>query len=543
MSTDTPQPGESQAWKKLADHAKSLKLSPLAELLNDPARYENCSLEFAGLAVDFSRCQLSAETIELLEKLADECHLTEKISQLADGAALNSTEGRSALHTALRGTPTEMQGVKAAVDEQLQAFLAFADGVRDGSITGTTGQRIRKVINIGIGGSDLGPRLVARALAKPDEPLHVAFVAGVDGIELADALTDANPEETLFIFCSKTFTTQETRVNADAARAWLQAECPEATVADHFAAVSVNEPAMDEFGIGADRRFAIWDWVGGRYSVWSAVGLSAAIAIGSEAFRELLKGAREMDEHFLNTPFAENIPLMLGMLGIWNQNLLAKEASVVLPYDQRLEVLPNYLQQLYMESQGKTVQAGGDATQVSTGKALWGATGSHAQHSFAQWLHQGDAHVVVEYVGVVNGPEVQAEQGRLLSLSNMIAQAEALAYGQDENAVRADLAAAGIEAAEIEALLPHKIHPGNRSSVLLMLKQLDARSLGALLALYEHRVFVQSMVWGINPFDQWGVELGKHRASQFAGYLASGNADELPGIAQQILRWSGITKA
>jgi glucose-6-phosphate isomerase len=543
VSTETSQPGLTPAWQQLSAHAAALESQQLADLLADPQRYSACSLELDDLCVDFSRCVVTAETLGLLENLAEETQLADKIAQLFAGATLNTSEQRSALHTALRGTATAREGVTEAVKVQQDAFLGFAEQVRAGVITGTTGQRFRRVINIGIGGSDLGPRLVTRALATAEEPVELKFVAGIDGIELNDALANADAEQTLFIVCSKSFTTQETSINANAARDWLVAACPDANIADHFVAVSVNDPAMDAFGIGAERRFRIWDWVGGRYSVWSAVGLSAAIAIGAQSFKELLAGARSMDEHFLTAPFAQNVPLLLGMLGVWQQNFLGREASVVLPYDQRLEFLPGYLQQLYMESQGKAVKADGTPVHGSTGKSLWGTTGSHAQHSFAQWLHQGASDVVVEYLGVVNGPEGVSEQGSLLALSHMIAQAEALAMGQSEAAVRVDLAAAGKAPAEIDKLVPHKVHAGNRPSILLLMNQLNGRSLGALLAHYEHRVFVQSMVWGINPFDQWGVELGKQRATQFADYLSLGDTASLPGIGELVLRWRESSKS
>ncbi len=530
--------GPTPAWQQLESHAQLMGSESLASLLSEAGRYEKFSRELNELVVDFSRCMVSGETLDLLESLAQECDLQGEIQRLFAGAIVNETEGRAALHTALRGSREAAPDIAAKVSEQLESFLTYADSIRNAEICGSAGERFRTVINIGIGGSDLGPRLVARALADWDEPVTVHFVAGVDGIELADALNGADPATTLFIVCSKTFTTLETRVNADAARKWILNHLPDEAVAEHFAAISTNDDAMDEFGIARDRRFRIWDWVGGRYSVWSAIGLAAAIAIGSEKFREFLSGAREMDEHFLKAPFRANIPVLLGMIGIWNQNFLGAEASVVLPYDQRLENLPDYLQQLYMESQGKLVTTTGDDPGKATGKAVWGAPGSHAQHSFAQWLHQGNANVVVEYIGVINGPAVQAEQGRLFALANMIAQAEALAFGQDAEAVSRDLAAAGLVQDEIERLLPHKVHPGSRASFVLMLKNLEPHNLGVLLAMYEHRVFVQSVIWGINPFDQWGVELGKARANLFAKYLAEGEVDRLPGAGKLVLNWT-----
>jgi glucose-6-phosphate isomerase len=509
------------AWQQLTAHAKKSSNLLLRDLVAQDGRFEEFSRELDGLCVDFSRCLATAETLEHLQALAIECNLSEQVAAMCAGEISNTTEKRAALHTALRGTATEMPGVAEQVSVELEKFLAYADSVREGEIVAASGQRFRTVINIGIGGSDLGPRLVARALAGPDEPVQVKFVSGVDGIELAQVLANANPADTLFIVCSKTFMTLETCVNALAAREWLVAGGNEKSVAAQFVAISTNDQAMDEFGIAAERRFRIWDWVGGRYSVWSAVGLAAAIAIGSRQFRAFLAGAKTMDEHFLSAPFVENIPMLLGLLGIWQQNFLDAEASVVLPYDQRLENLPDYLQQLFMESQGKLTTAAGDAAIQPTGKALWGASGSHAQHSFAQWLHQGSANVVVDYVGVVRGPDVQVEQGRMLALANMVAQAEILVAGNTADT----------------QLEPHKTQPGNRPSIMLLLQELDAHSLGMLLALYEHRVFVQAVIWGINPFDQWGVELGKQRASQYADALLNGQGDRLPGIGRRILDW------
>ncbi|MEC9376155.1 MAG: glucose-6-phosphate isomerase [Pseudomonadota bacterium] len=518
MSTDSLQPDKSLAWAKLQDHLAELERNKLDEPETNSNRYEDYSVKLDDLLIDFSRINLNSNTLKLLEELAEECQVQEKIQQLFSGEQLNFTENRAALHSALRGTETEIEGLAEIIQKELDAFLNFADSVRDGLVTGSSGKKFQTIVNIGIGGSDLGPRLVSQALSKTNSLLDVFFVAGADGIELEHALVNADPEQTLFIVCSKSFDTRETHINAYAARSWLLEAFPEVIVAEHFAAVSANNSAMDDFGFKLDRRFKIWDWVGGRYSIWSAVGLSAAISIGSDAFRELLKGARDMDKHFLNAPFAENIPLLLGMVGIWNQNFLAKDTNIVLPYDHRLKILPSYLQQLFMESQGKTVQVNGRKVPVSTGIPLWGATGFDAQHSFSQWLHQGFSDAVVEFIGVVNKPLEKSDEGRLFSLANIMAQADTLFQGEDTS-------------------LPYKAHLGNRSSVLVILRQLNAYSLGALLAQYEHRVFVQSVVWGINPFDQWGVELGKKRASQFCDALIQANENKLPGVGQQILAW------
>jgi len=533
------------AWSMLAEHAQrnaKLKLHDL--LTDDPARYNHFSFELEDLLVDVSRCLATEETLELLVQLAEQSQLPEKIDALYNGVSLNVTERRAALHTALRGTDpaqteevSDVSSVPKLVAEQLDLFLRFADSVREGDRRGHTGQRFTRVINIGIGGSDLGPRLIADALADKSEGLSVCYVAGIDGIELSDALLGADPQTTLFVVCSKTFTTLETRINADAARQWLlESMAPEAAGA-HVAAISVNDEAMDAFGVATDARFRIWDWVGGRFSLWSAVGLSAAIAIGSESFRQLLQGAALMDEHFKTAPLRQNIPVMLGLLAVWQQNFLGVTNHVVLPYDQRLKLLPDYLQQLFMESLGKSATANGDRVRYSTGCSVWGGVGSSSQHSFAQLLHQGTQSVQVDYIGTVNGPSVSMAGGHMAGIANLIAQAEALARGQDAEAVAESLMVAGNDAQEVERLLPHKVHPGNRPSNIFLLRQLDPKTLGMLLAMYEHQVFVQAVIWGINPFDQWGVELGKVRAGEFAAFLTEGAVDKLPGIGAKIFQW------
>jgi glucose-6-phosphate isomerase len=522
------EPEASAAWQQLVRLAATIGPDFVRGAQADTDRFEQCSVEAESVLIDYSRCPVTPEILTALEALADERQLDAAISEMVSGAQINNTESRAALHMALRGTPVDDAAAATQARTELEAFLKFADAVRDGAVTGSTGQRFRTVINIGIGGSDLGPRLVACALATPADPVELRFVAGVDGIELVDALADADPASTLFIICSKTFTTLETRTNADAAMTWLAQADSGIDPRDHFCAVSTNAEAMDDFGVHPDWRFRIWDWVGGRYSVWSAIGLAAAIAIGSDKFRSFLAGARRMDDHFINAPFSDNVPRVLAMLGIWEQNFLGKNALVILPYDQRLEFLPAYLQQLYMESQGKAVGRDGSQMPVPTGIAVWGTPGSHAQHSFAQWLHQGFARVTTEYVGVVNGSGAAANHGQQLALANMLAQADVLAHGRT---------AAEIDTENAE-LVPHKAHPGSRSAVIMLLKELSPEALGALLAQYEHRVFVQSVIWGINPFDQWGVELGKIQARGYAEKLESGDVAGLPGVGRRILQWT-----
>jgi glucose-6-phosphate isomerase len=537
---DNADPSSAPAWSKLRLHAEESRGITLADLLADPDRFERFSASLHDLFFDFSRYRATDITLTLLLELAEQRGLAGHIEQLFAGATVNRSEGRAALHTSLRGAA---QGeVAELVAAERQRFLTYADAVASGERCGFGGKRFETVINIGIGGSDLGPRMLVAALdddAAADAP-RVEFVAGIDGIELRDALVDADPATTLFIVCSKTFTTLETRSNADAARAWLLESLPANAVATNFAAVSANNEAVEAFGLSLDNCFCIWDWVGGRYSLWSAVGLAAAIRLGSSNFLALLDGGAAMDEHFRDTPLKDNIPVTLALLGVWNRNFLKLEHQVVLPYDQRLEKLPAYLQQLVMESQGKLVRQNGAQVSYPTGAALWGGAGSNAQHSYAQWLHQGTAQAHVDFVATVNGPEVLSESAHLQSLANLAAQSDALAYGQDGAEVRRGLERDGVPQARIDLLVPQKVQPGNRSSLIVLLRQLNAFNLGMLLALYEHQVYVQSVIWGINPFDQWGVELGKQRAKQFAAYLLEeqGVPDTgVPAVVKQILSW------
>jgi len=513
-------PNRSATWGKLKQHVGEIAQHSLSELLADDARNAALMVEAGDVCADFSRMHATPATLDLLTALADERDLATQIEALFQGETVNNTEGRAALHTALRDPKAD-----ADVSGELQRFLDYADAVRSGALTGSSGAAFRTIVNIGIGGSDLGPRFVTAALRETggsDAP-DVRFVAGLDGIELRRALSDADPASTLFIVCSKTFTTLETLTNARAARDWLAGALGEASVTAHFAAVSVNASAMDEFGVGAEARFVMWDWVGGRYSVWSPVGLSLAIAIGAANFRELLAGAHAMDTHFRRAPLQENIPVLHGLLSVWQQNFIGLDQHLVLPYDERLRLLPEYLQQLWMESLGKSVRKDGTPVDYPTGASLWGSAGSASQHSFAQWLHQGTAKTVVDYVGTANGMSGDDADAHLQSLANMLAQVEVLARGS----------AADSGAEELRA---HRAHPGNRPSTILLLRELTPAALGMLLAIYEHSVYVQSVIWGINPFDQYGVEQGKAVARERAAEL-EGDPASLSGLARRIRDW------
>lgn len=531
------------AWAALQQEAAAVRAAHLRDLLEDGSRFAGFSLEAGDILLDFSRNRINARIRNLLVELARERAVPGRVEALFSGEAVNNTENRPAQHMALRGPagpPLTIAGVdiRAEVATERARMLALAEAVRSGSFLGAGGQRIRHVVNIGIGGSDLGVVMVIEALRRfSDRQISFHYVSNVDGGQLADVMAAVSPAETLFVVCSKTFATWETALNADAARRWVVAELGEAAVGRHFVAVSVNGPAMDRFGIAPEHRFRMWDWVGGRYSLWSPIGLAIAIAIGPGNFSSLLAGARQMDEHFRSAPLAENMPVLLALIAVWNQNFLGATSQVILPYDSRLHRFPAYLQQLEMESSGKGVTADGGQVSWGTGTVIWGEPGNNAQHSFFQLLHQGTANFAADFIAPVESSSGFEDQ-HLVGLANMLAQAEALARGQPPAAVRTELEGRNVAPGEVERLLPHKVHPGNHPSNILLLRRLDPHGLGALIALYEHKVFVQSCIWGTNPFDQWGVELGKNLATGMHAALATGTRSEaVPGIAGRIRAW------
>jgi glucose-6-phosphate isomerase len=500
-------------WRALQARATETRAVSLRALRDgDPARAQNLSREAVGLYLDFSRQRIDDDGLRLLSSLADACGLRARIEAMWRGDAINSTEERAVLHTALRvpaaaeGAPGG-SGIVRQVLAERERMLKFAGQVRDGVVLGSGGGRITTVVNIGIGGSDLGPAMAVEALRSSSSP-RVLFVSNVDGTDLANALEGADPAGTLFIVASKTFTTQETLANARTARAWLAGKLGEAAVPAHFAAVSTNARAMDDFGVNPNYRFMMWDWVGGRYSMWSSIGVSLAIAIGDEAFRQFLAGGHDMDEHFRSAPWERNLPVLMGLLGVWNINFLELPTLAVLPYDGRLRRFPAYLQQLDMESNGKSVDFAGKPLAHSTAPVIWGEPGNNAQHSFFQMLHQGTPRAAVDLLLPALsscGNQAQAE----LAIGNCLAQAEAFAFGYSQEQATAELATRSLPAARVELLAKHKVHAGNRPVSVVAFRRLDARTLGSLVAMYEHKVFTQSVVWGINAFDQWGVELGK----------------------------------
>ncbi len=518
-------------WQALLQHARTTAERSLRDLFGaDPDRGERLCVEAAGLYLDYSKQRVGDDTLHLLLEMGEACGLSAAIEAMFAGAHINTTEDRPALHIALRAPARariEVDGVDVvpAVHAVLDRMSAFADKVRDGHWTGATGKHIRNVVNIGIGGSDLGPVMAYEALRHySDRELQLRFISNVDPTDFFEATLDLDPAETLFIICSKTFTTQETLTNAHAAREWcLHALGEESTVARqavarHFVAVSTNAEGVREFGIDPENMFVFWDWVGGRYSMESAVGLSTMIAIGPAHFRDMLSGFHAMDQHFRDTPFERNLPVLMGLIAIWNNDFLGADTVAVLPYAQYLKRFPAYLQQLAMESNGKSVTRDGERIEVPTGPIYWGEPGTNGQHSFYQLLHQGTRLVPCDFIGFcqpLNGFDTQHD----LLMANLFAQGEALAFGKDADAVRAD----GTD----DAVVPHRVFDGNRPSSTLLADRLTPRSLGALVALYEHSVFVQGTIWNIDSFDQWGVELGKQLAKATEEELANADAPEL----------------
>jgi glucose-6-phosphate isomerase len=501
------------AWGTLAAHAKQFAKVQLRDLAAaDPRRWQNFHVEYDTWLLDFSRQRITPQTLTLLFDLARAIDLSGRIEAMFRGDPINTTEHRAVLHTALRSDFAGTPAIQAEVKASRQKLSSFVAAVRSGRQVGVTGKNFKHVVNIGIGGSDLGPLLVCDALrAEWSGDITPHFVSNVDRTQLEDLTRSIDPAETLVIVCSKTFITQETQANANAARAWIVGALGEKAPGHHFAAVSTNADAMDQFGIATDHRFTMWDWVGGRYSVWSAIGLIAEIVIGTERFEEFLKGASDIDRHFTTTPYQKNLPVLMGLIAVWNRTFLNLPTLAVLPYDQRLARLPAYLQQLEMESNGKSVSLDGEHVDFATAPIVWGEPGSNAQHSFFQMLHQGTLTQALDFIAPLRGSWGGTE-GQDLALKNCFAQSQAFAYGYTLAEVEADMRKAGAAPAEITRIGIHRVHEGNRPNSLLMYPQTTARTLGGLLALYEHSVFVQGSVWGVNSFDQFGVELGKKLA-------------------------------
>ncbi|TXH68749.1 MAG: glucose-6-phosphate isomerase [Thiothrix sp.] len=515
-------------WQALAMHAERLKTQHLRDLFaTDSQRFESLAFNLDDLLIDFSKEKLDSFALNALVQLASHAQVEARRDAMVQGEKINSTENRAVLHMALRdgipaGVVVDGQDVLADVAEVRERFLEFAEAVRTGTYQTVSGQTFTDVVNIGIGGSDLGPVMVTAALAPWHDGPRLHFVSNVDGAHIVDTLRPLNPATTLIIVASKTFTTAETMLNFSTALAWLKAELGE-QAGQHLAAVSTNLAATRTYGIDDARVFGFWDWVGGRYSVWSAIGLPLAIAIGKQAFSEFLAGAKAMDEHFRSAPLASNLPVLFALVGIWRRNVLNYPSVALIPYDQHLARFPAYVQQLDMESNGKRVQLGGEPIQESTGPVIWGEPGTNAQHSFFQLIHQGSDVIPVDFLAAAN-PSSQSSFGDVENhhetlLTNVLAQAQALAFGRDAEAVRADMQAAGLSLEKIEQLVPHRTFPGDRPSTSIVYRQLTPHTLGRLVALFEHKVFVQGVIWGVNSYDQWGVELGKKLATALAPAL------------------------
>jgi glucose-6-phosphate isomerase len=494
-----------------AHHKKGAPTDMRRAFERDPGRFADFSATVDDMLLDYSKCAVNARTMKLLSQLAKATDVEGKRADMFAGALINTTEQRAVLHTALRNranTPVLVNGkdVMPEVNAVLAAMAAFARKIRKSAIT--------DVVNIGIGGSDLGPAMTTLALAPYHDGPRLHYVSNVDGAHIADTLKLLKPETTLFLIASKTFTTIETMTNAQTARKWIAAKLGEANVGEHFAAISTAIPKVKAFGIAEDRIFGFWDWVGGRYSIWSAIGLPLMIAIGPERFIEFLAGGHAMDRHFREAPVLKNLPMLMGLLGVWHRNVCGYPSRAIIPYDQRLSRFPAYLQQLDMESNGKRVTRAGKPVKGDTGPIVWGEPGTNGQHAFFQLLHQGTGIIPVEFLIAAEPHENAAmREHHALLEANCLAQSQALMLGRTEREAEAQLIAMGRSRAEAKALAPHRVFTGNRPSVTLAYKRLDPFTLGRLIALYEHRVFVEAAIWNINAFDQWGVELGKELAT------------------------------
>ena len=516
MTLNKINPSKTKSWESLQNISENLKAQSILSLFEtDPNRVSSHTLKWEEFLIDFSKNKIDQSAWDALYALADECKLEEAKKAYFNGAKINETEGRAVLHTALRADKTSVEVEGTAIEADIKAVKAqmkrFATSVIDGTHKGFTGKSITDVVNIGIGGSDLGPVMVVDALAYYKNHLNVHFVSNVDGDHINEVLKDLNPETTLFVIVSKSFTTQETLANATTAKKWFLNFAEEKWVANHFAAVSTNLKMIDEFGIDQKNVFTMWNWVGGRFSLWSSVGLSIALAIGYDRFEELLDGAHGMDKHFAEAPSASNIPTRMALLTVWYNNFMGAETEALIPYTQYLHRFPAYLQQAIMESNGKGVDRQGNEVTYQTGNIVWGEPGTNAQHAFFQLIHQGTKLIPVDFIGFVHSLHGDTSHHDKL-MSNFFAQTEALLKGKSAEQVKTELLAEGKSSEEIEALLPHKVFKGDNPTTTLLMNRLTPYNLGALIAAYEHKIFVQGVIWNIFSYDQWGVELGKQLA-------------------------------
>jgi glucose-6-phosphate isomerase len=539
----------SAAWRALEAHASDMRYRHLRDLFDDDDRFGAMSIDDRelGILLDYSKNRADATTLTLLHDLAESTGVMARARCMFEGAKINWTEDRAVLHVALRNrsaSPIEVDGadVMPAIDEVLAKMRQFSDAVRGGAWTGATGQAITDVVNIGIGGSDLGPVMVCRALAHYADGPAAHFVSNVDGTDIAETLKALNPETTLFLVASKTFTTQETMTNAHTARDWLVAALGEHAVARHFAAMSTNADAVAAFGIDTDNMFEFWDFVGGRYSLWSAIGLSIALRIGFGRFEQLLEGAHAMDRHFIEAEPRANMPLTLALLGVWYTDFFDAQTHALLPYDQYLDRFAAYFQQGDMESNGKSVDRDGKRVDYETGPVIWGEPGTNGQHAFFQLMHQGTRLIPADFIGFVESLNPIGDHHRKL-MANFFAQTEALAFGLPADRVEAQLRAAGLDEDRIAMLTPHRTFEGNRPTNSILIDRLTPRTLGSLIALYEHKIFCQGVIWNINSFDQWGVELGKVLAKVILPELESGEVGDHDASTRGLIRHFLNTRA
>ncbi|PVE21404.1 glucose-6-phosphate isomerase [Microvirga sp. KLBC 81] len=523
MTTLTASP----ARQALQTHSAAIRSLHLRDLFaQDPERFARFSIKLGDLLLDYSKHRITAETMGLLLDLARASDVEGWRDRMFTGEKINTTENRAVLHVALRNRsnrPILVDGVDVmpGIEAVLEKMRLFSERIRSGDWRGATGETITDIVNIGIGGSDLGPFMVCEALRPYQQPdLRAHFVSNVDAAHLTHTLARLDPAHTLFIVASKTFTTQETMTNAASARAWLTGALGEDAVARHFVAVSTNAPEVARFGIDTANMFEFWDWVGGRYSLWSAVGLPIVLAVGFERFIELLEGAHAMDQHFRSAPLEQNMPVIMGLLGIWYRNFLGASTLALLPYDQHLHRFAAYFQQGDMESNGKSVRRDGRRVDYATGPIIWGEPGTNGQHAFFQLLHQGTELIPADFLAAVESQTPLGDHHEKL-LANFLAQTEALAFGKTESEVRAELQKRGLSGEALEALVPHRVFEGDRPTTSILYRKLTPHRLGSLIALYEHKIFVQGVIWGINSFDQWGVELGKELASRILPELRS----------------------
>lgn len=538
-----------QQLSALKAHRATLPTDMRAVFAADPARFDRFSATDGDLLLDYSKCAVDAEAMRLLGELAAAAGVGDKQAAMFAGRHINITEDRAVLHTALRdvdGKPLDVDGqdIRKDVRSVLGAMSAFAEAVRSGKAAGATGKKITDVVNIGIGGSDLGPVMATLALAPYHDGPRTHYVSNIDGAHIHDTLKGLEPETTLFIIASKTFTTVETMTNAETARRWVESRLGTGAVAHHFAAVSTALDLVANFGIQQDRVFGFWDWVGGRYSVWGAIGLPVMIAVGTENFRAFLSGGHEMDAHFLNTPLEKNLPMLHGLMGYWHRVVCGYPARAVIPYDQRLSRLPAYLQQLDMESNGKSVTVESAPVSTPTGPLVWGEPGTNGQHAFFQLLHQGTDVIPVEFLAAAVGHEPELKHHHDLLLANCLAQSEALMKGRTLEEARAQMLAKGQDPDFVDRIAPQRVFSGNRPSITILYEKLDPRTLGRLIALYEHRVFVEGVLYDINSFDQWGVELGKELATSLLPVVegkenAAGRDASTAGLVKHIHRLRG----